>query len=52
MTCYRFTSRSPMAYRRALRSIPKGLRRRWWSMRWCFAEPRVVISRLHGVRAL
>ena len=50
MACYRFTSRSPMAYRAVLRTIPKGLRRQWWTQRWQFAEPRVAISRLHGVR--
>ena len=49
MTCYRFTSRRPMSYRAVLRTIPSGLRRQWWSMRWCFAEPRVLISSRHAV---
>jgi hypothetical protein len=47
MTCYRFTSRSPFSYRAMLRSIPKALRRRWWSMRWRYPEPRVAIGRMH-----
>lgn len=50
MTRYRFTSRRPMSYRAVLRSIPKGLRCQWWSMRWQYAEPRVDISRFHGAR--
>ncbi|WP_395066143.1 hypothetical protein [Paraburkholderia silvatlantica] len=49
MSCYRFTSRSPMAYRSVLRTIPKGLRRSWWTQRWQFDEPRTPISRLHGL---
>jgi len=44
--CYRFTSRSPMSYRAVLRTIPKALRRQWWSMRWRFDEPRTPISTL------
>jgi hypothetical protein len=41
-----------MSYRAVLRTIPKDLRRRWWSMRWRFPEPRVAISRLHGMHVL
>lgn len=44
---YRFTSRSPMSYRAALRTIPRPLRRAWWVQRWRYAEPRVDISRRH-----
>jgi len=48
MTFYRFTSRSPFSYRATLRTIPKPLRRQWWSMRWRFPEPRMHISRDAG----
>ena len=50
MTCYRFTSRSPMSYRAVLRTMPRSLRRAWWVQRWRFAEPRVAISRLYGLK--
>jgi hypothetical protein len=49
MTCYRFTSRSPFSYRTVLRPMPMALRRRWWSMRWRYPEPRVAIGRMHVV---
>jgi len=45
MTFYRFDRRSPMSYRAVLRTIPKRLRRQWWSMRWQYSEPRVAIGR-------
>jgi hypothetical protein len=50
MACYRFTSRSPFSYRASLRALPRALRRQWWSMRWQYAEPRVAISRMYGVK--
>jgi hypothetical protein len=46
-TCYQFNRRTPMSYRAVLRSIPKGLRRQWWSMRWRYAEPRIAIGCLY-----
>jgi hypothetical protein len=49
MTHYRFASRAPMSYRATLRTIPRALRRAWWSQRWLFDEPRVAISRLFNV---
>ncbi|MFP4891255.1 hypothetical protein [Paraburkholderia sp. EG304] len=52
MSCYRFTSRSPMSYRPALRALrrqPKEKRREWLRQRYLYAEPRVAISRLYGL---
>jgi hypothetical protein len=41
---YRFKSRSLMSYRRALRTLPRSLRRQWLAMRLRFDEPRVDIG--------
>ncbi|MFM0224146.1 hypothetical protein [Paraburkholderia dipogonis] len=39
-----------MSYRAVLRTLPRSLRRQWWSMRWRYREPRVAISSLHNVQ--
>ena len=44
---YRFSQRPLMSYRATFRTLPRSLRRQWWTMRLRFDEPRVMIGRFY-----